>query len=36
MYYPELDKDCDDAILDFIDTTKEERIPVDGLSLIHI
>ena len=33
MYYPELDNDCDDAILDFIDTTREERIPVDGLQL---
>lgn len=33
MYYPELDKDCDDAILDFIDTTREERIPVDGFQL---
>lgn len=33
MYYPELDKDCDDAILDFIDTTKEEEIPVDGFQL---
>lgn len=33
MYYPELDEDCDDAILDFIDTTKEEEIPVDGFQL---
>ena len=33
MYYPELDNDCDDAILDFIDTTREEKIPVDGLQL---
>lgn len=33
MYYPELDSDCDDAILDFIDTTKEEGIPVDGFQL---
>ena len=33
MYYPELDKDCDDAIVDFIDTTKEEGIPVDGFQL---
>jgi alpha-glucosidase len=33
MYYPELDQDCDDAILDFIDTTREERIPVDGFQL---
>ena len=33
MYYPELDKDCDDAILDFIDATREEKIPVDGFQL---
>lgn len=33
MYYPELDEDCDDAILDFIDTTKEEKIPVDSFQL---
>ncbi|MGL5435102.1 MAG: TIM-barrel domain-containing protein [Lachnospiraceae bacterium] len=33
MYYPELEKDCDDAILEFIDTTKEEGIPVDGFQL---
>ena len=33
MYYPELDNDCDDAILDFIDTTREEKIPVDGFQL---
>lgn len=33
MYYPELPTDCDDAILDFIDTTKGEEIPVDGFQL---
>ena len=33
MYYPELEKDCDDAILEFIDTMKEEKIPVDGFQL---
>lgn len=33
MYYPELDADCDDAIAEFIDTTKEEGIPVDGFQL---
>lgn len=33
MYYPELESDCDDAILEFIDTTKEENIPVDGFQL---
>ena len=25
MYYPELDADCDDAIAEFIDTTKERE-----------
>ena len=33
MYYPELPADCDDAILDFIDTTRQEDIPVDGFQL---
>ncbi|MCI9148692.1 MAG: DUF4968 domain-containing protein [Hungatella sp.] len=33
MYYPELEADCDDAIIDFIDTTKEEKMPVDGFQL---
>ena len=33
MYYPELEENCDDAILEFIDTTKEEDIPVDGFQL---
>ena len=33
MYYPELPADCDDAILDFIDTTRSEDIPVDGFQL---
>mgnify|MGYP005805383315 FL=1 len=33
MYYPELESDCDDGILEFIDTTKEEKIPVDGFQL---
>ena len=33
MYYPELPQDCDDAILDFIDTTREEGIPADGFQL---
>ena len=33
MYYPELPEDCDDAITEFIDTTKEEGIPVDGFQL---
>lgn len=33
MYYPELPENCDDAILEFIDTTKEEDIPADGFQL---
>lgn len=33
MYYPELPEDSDDAVLDFIDTTREEGIPVDGFQL---
>lgn len=33
MYYPELEKDCDNAILEFIDTTQEEKIAVDGFQL---
>lgn len=33
MYYPELEADCDDAISDFIDATREEGIPVDGFQL---
>jgi len=33
MYYPELDKDSDDAVLEFIDTIKEEGFPIDGFHL---
>lgn len=33
MYYPELPQDSDDAVLDFIDTTREEDIPADGFQL---
>lgn len=33
MYYPELPKDADDAVIDFIDTTREENIPIDGFQL---
>lgn len=33
MYYPELAENCDDAILEFIDTAKEENIPIDGFQL---
>lgn len=33
MYYPELEKDSDDAVLDFIDTIREEGFPIDGFHL---
>ncbi len=33
MYYSELPKDADDAILDFIDTAREENVPIDGFQL---
>ena len=33
MYYPELEKDSDAAVLDFIDTIKEEGFPIDGFHL---
>ena len=33
MYYPELPADCDDAILGFIETVKEEGVPIDGFQL---
>ena len=33
MYYPELEKDSDDAVLGFIDTIKEEGFPIDGFHL---
>ena len=33
MYYPELEKDSDDAVLDFIDTVHEEGFPIDGFHL---
>lgn len=33
MYYPELEKDCDKAILSFIDSLSEDDIPVDGFHL---
>lgn len=33
MYYPELPKDADDAIVGFIDTAKAEEIPIDGFQL---
>lgn len=33
MYYSELDADCDEGILEFIDTAKEEKIPIDDFHL---
>lgn len=33
MYYPELPENADEGILDFIDTAKEEAIPIDGFQL---
>ncbi|MBO6155154.1 MAG: DUF4968 domain-containing protein [Lachnospiraceae bacterium] len=33
MYYAELPVDADEAILDFIDTAREEDIPIDGFQL---
>lgn len=33
MYYPELEKDSDDAVLGFIDTIKAEGFPIDGFHL---
>ena len=33
MYYPELEKDSDDAVLSFVDTVKEEGFPIDGFHL---
>ncbi|MDO4345166.1 MAG: glycoside hydrolase family 31 protein [Eubacteriales bacterium] len=33
MYYPELEKDSDKAVLEFIDTIKEEGFPIDGFHL---
>lgn len=33
MYYPELPKDCDDAILGFMEQNDREQIPVSGFQL---
>ena len=33
MYYAELPKDSDEAIVDFIDTAREESIPISGFQL---
>ena len=33
MYYAELPKDCDEALLDFVDTVHDEGFPIDGFHL---
>ena len=33
MYYPELEKDSDEAVLGFVDTVREEGFPIDGFHL---
>ncbi len=33
MYYVELEKDCDSAIVGFVEKTREEGIPIDGFQL---
>lgn len=33
MYYPELEKNSDEAVLNFIDTIKAEGFPIDGFHL---
>ena len=33
MYYSELDQDCDEAIIEFVETAKAETIPIDGFQL---
>lgn len=33
MYYPELEQDSDDAVLEFVDTLREEGFPLDGFHL---
>lgn len=33
MYYPELPENADEGILEFIDTAKEENMPIDGFQL---
>lgn len=33
MYYPELPEDADEGILEFIDTAREEDVPIDGFQL---
>lgn len=33
MYYPELAENSDDAVLDFVDTVREEGFPIDGFHL---
>ncbi len=33
MYYAELPKDCDEALLEFVDTMHQEGFPIDGFHL---
>ena len=33
MYYSELDKDCDQVLLDFVDTVEAKGFPIDGFHL---
>ena len=33
MYYSEFPKNCDDALLEFVDTVHKEGIPIDGFHL---
>ena len=33
MYYSELEKDSDDALINFVDTVNEEGLPIDGFHL---
>ena len=33
MYYSELEKDCDQALLSFVETVKEKQFPIDGFHL---
>ncbi len=33
MYYSELEKDCDKALMDFVDTVREKQYPIDGFHL---
>ena len=33
MYYSELEKDCDQALINFVDTVREKGFPIDGFHL---